>query len=99
MDIHQGKRQVDVTQPAFNARLTELASRIYGDLIRDAAARAGGELKTPAEAVRLAKMSFKLSQCFYGMLDELNAENEPKNVGFTVQLDDIAKWSEKTGKP
>lgn len=88
-----------MAEPAFNARITDLASRIYTDLIRDAATRAGGELKTPAEALRLAKMSFKLSQCFYGTLDELNAENEPKNTGFTVQLDDIAKWSETTAKP
>jgi hypothetical protein len=85
-----------VAEPNFNARLTDLASKIYTDLIRDAAAHAGGELKTPAEAQRLAKLSFKLSQCFYGVLDELNAENEPKNVGYTVQLDDIAKWSQPT---
>jgi hypothetical protein len=88
-----------VTEPIFNARLTDLASKIYVDLIRDAATRAGGELKTPAEAQRLAKLSFKLSQCFYGILDELNAENEPKNVGYTVQADDIAKWSMPTAKP
>ena len=88
-----------MAEPIFNARLTELASKIYTDLIRDAAEKAGGELKTPAEAQRLAKMSFKLSQCFYGVLDELNAENEPKNVGYTVQLDDIAKWSHPTAKP
>ncbi len=88
-----------MAEPIFNARLTELASRIYTDLIRDAAAKAGGELKSPADAQRLAKLSFKLSQCFYGVLDELNAENEPKNVGYTVQLDDIAKWSHPIAKP
>lgn len=88
-----------MTEPVFNARLTDLASRIYADLIRDAAAKAGGELKTPAEAQRLAKLSFRLSQCFYGVLDELNAENEPKNVGYTVQLDDFAKWSQPAAKP
>lgn len=88
-----------MAEPIFNARLTDLASRIYADLIRDAAARDGGELKTPAEAQRLAKLSFKLSQCFYGVMDELNAENEPKNVGYTVQLDDIAKWSHPAAKP
>lgn len=88
-----------MAEPIFNARLTDLASKIYADLIRDAAAKAGGELKTPAEAERLAKLSFKLSQCFYGVMDELNAENEPKNVGYTVQLDDIAKWSGPAAKP
>ncbi len=88
-----------MSEPIFNARLTDLASKIYADLIRDAADKAGGELKTPAEAQRLAKMSFKLSQCFYGVLDELNAENEPKNVGYTVQLDDLAKWSQPAAKP
>ena len=88
-----------MAEPIFNARLTDLASKIYTDLIRDAAAKAGGELKTPAEAQRLAKLSFKLSQCFYGVMDELNAENEPKNVGYTVQADDIAKWSQPASKP
>ena len=85
--------------PLFNAKITDLASRIYVDLVRDAAARPEGGAKTPAEAERLARLSFKLSACFHEVLDELNAENEPKNVGFTVQLDDISKWSQPTGKP
>lgn len=88
-----------MTAPLFNDRLTELASRIYVDLVRESASRSDGEMKSPAEAERLAKLSFKLSECFHRVLDELNAENLPKNVGFTVQLDDISKWSQPTGKP
>lgn len=85
--------------PIFNARVTDLASRIYVDLVRDAAARPDGGAKTPAEAERLARLSFKLAECFHRVLDELNAENEPKNVGYTVQLDDIAKWNRPPAKP
>ena len=85
--------------PIFNARVSDLASRIYVDLVRDAAARPEGGAKTLADAERLAKLSFKLAESFHRVLDELNAENEPKNVGFTVQLDDIAKWSQPQGKP
>lgn len=88
-----------MAEPVFNARLTELASRIYVDLVRDAAVRPDGGAKSPAEAERLARLSFKLSECFHRVLDELNAENEPKNVGFTVQLDDIARWTKPPAGP
>jgi len=84
--------------PAFNARITDLASRIYVDLVRDVAAQPDGATKATEEAERLARMSFKLSAGFHRVLDELNAENEPKNVGFTVQLDDIASWSNTPAK-
>jgi hypothetical protein len=91
-------RRTDMTEPVFNARVTDLASRIYVDLVRDSAAKPDGGAKTPAEAERLARLSFKLSESFHRILDELNAENEPKNVGYTVQLDDIAKWNLPAGK-
>ena len=84
--------------PAFNARITDLASRIYVDLVRDVAAQPDGATKATEEAERLARMSFKLSAGFHRVLYELNAENEPKNVGFTVQLDDIASWSNTPAK-
>lgn len=88
-----------MAEPVFNARVTDLASRIYVDLVRDAAARPEGGAKNPAEAEKLARLSFKLAECFHRVLDELNAENEPKNVGYSVQSDDIAKWSQSSGKP
>ncbi len=84
--------------PVFNARLTDLASRIYVDLIRDVAAQPEGATKVQVESERLARLSFRLSAGFHHVLDELNAENEPKNVGFTVQLDDIASWSNTPAK-
>lgn len=88
-----------MAEPIFNARVTDLASRIYVECVRDAAASPEGGTKVLTEANRLAKMSFRLAASFYHVLDELNAENEPKNVGFSVQLDDIAKWSVPAAKP
>jgi hypothetical protein len=85
--------------PAFDAKVADLASRIYIELLREAAGRPEGGVRNPAEAERLARLSFKLSECFHHVLDELNAENEPKNVGYTVQLDDIAKWNQPAAKP
>lgn len=85
--------------PKFNARLTDLASRIYVELVRDTIAQPEGGAKAPAEAERLARMSFEFSKSFHRVLDQLNAENEPKNVGFTVQLDDIAAWSKPSDTP
>jgi len=85
--------------PKFNSRLTDLASKIYSDLVRDAMTRHEGGAKAAAEAERLARMSFEFSKDFHRVLDQLNAENEPKNVGFTVQLDDIAAWSKPDTKP
>jgi hypothetical protein len=88
-----------MAEPVFNARVTDLASRIFTGLVRDAAARPEAAAKLAAESDRLARLSFKLSADFHHVLDELNAENQPKNVGFTVQLDDIAKWNEPPAKP
>jgi hypothetical protein len=88
-----------MAEPIFNARVMDLASRIYVEFVRDATAVPDGGAKILTDAARLAKLSFKLAASFYGVLDELNAENEPKNVGFSVQLDDIAKWSLPAGKP
>lgn len=85
--------------PAFNPRLADLASRIFVGLVRDAAAQPEGATRVPAEAERLAKLSFALSAGFHRVQDELDAENQPKNVGFTVQLDDIAAWSKTPAKP
>jgi hypothetical protein len=88
-----------MAEPIFNARVTDLASRIYVELVGDAASSPESATRVQADADRLARMSFRLAANFYHVLDELNAENEPKNVGFSVQLDDIAKWSVPAAKP
>lgn len=88
-----------MAEPIFNARVTDLASRIYVAFVGGATSSPEVAAKVQAEADRLARMSFKLAANFYHVLDELNAENEPKNVGFSVQLDDIAKWSTPAAKP
>ena len=67
--------------------------------MRCSVGKADGGAKGPAEAERLARMSFEFSKSFHRVLDQLNAENEPKNVGFTVQLDDIAAWSKPSDTP
>jgi hypothetical protein len=88
-----------MAEPVFNSRVTDLASRIYVEFVGGATSSPEIAEKVQAEADRLARMSFRLAANFYHVLDELNAENEPKNVGFSVQLDDIAKWSVPAAKP
>jgi predicted 3-demethylubiquinone-9 3-methyltransferase (glyoxalase superfamily) len=82
-----------MAEPVFNTRVTELASRIYVDLVGNAVTVTEGSAKVATDPERLAKVSFKLAEAFHRVLDELNAENLPKNVGFTVQVDDIANWN------
>ena len=78
-----------MAENAFDPRVTELASRIYIQLVRDLDVHADAE----AGAERLARTSFALSQSFHRVLDELNASNLPKNQDFTMKVEDIAKWS------
>jgi hypothetical protein len=82
-----------MAEPAFNPRVTELASRIYVNLVGDAVTVTDGSAKVATDPERIAKVSFKLAEAFHRVLDELNAANLPKNVGFTVQVDDIANWN------
>ena len=79
--------------PVFNPRVTELASRIFVDLVGNAATVTPGSATMPSDPEGIAKISFRLAEAFHRVLDELNAENLPKNVGFTVQVDDIANWN------
>ncbi len=82
-----------MTQPVFNPRVTELASILYSDLVRGTVTVADGAARMTIDPEQLARISFKLSAVFHGVLDELNAENLPKNVGFTPGVGDIASWT------
>jgi hypothetical protein len=77
--------------PAFDPRVTELAERIYCQLVRDAVSPSAADAAAHDE--RLARRSFALSQTFHRVLDDLNAMNLPKNQDFTMKVEDIAKWS------
>jgi hypothetical protein len=76
---------------AFDPRVTDLAQRIYIQLVRDAARPSPVDANVHDE--QLARRSFVLSQAFHRVLDELNASNMPKNQDFTMKVEDIAKWS------
>ncbi|MBK8325207.1 MAG: hypothetical protein IPL06_21735 [Betaproteobacteria bacterium] len=77
--------------PAFDPRVTQLAEQIFSQLVRDAATPSPTD--TQAHDERLARRSFTLSQAFHRVLDDLNAQNLPKNQDFTMKVEDIAKWS------
>jgi hypothetical protein len=78
---------------AFRSDSRELATRIYVDLVGRSLAVSDKGVAMQASAENLAKLSFKLSAEFQRVEDELNAENMPKNQGFTVESSDIAAWS------
>jgi uncharacterized protein YcaQ len=80
-----------MASPAFEPRVTDLAERIYTQLVRDSATPSPAESEAHDE--RLARRAFALSQTFHRVLDDLNALNLPKNQDFTMKVEDIAKWS------
>ncbi len=80
-----------MASPAFDPRVTDLAERIFTQMVRDV--MAGDSPTAHADAERIARASFALSQSFHRVLDELNASNMPKNQDFTMKVEDIAKWS------
>lgn len=81
------------TKPAFRLDSRELAAKIYADLVGRCVAVSENGVTMQASAENLAKLSFKLSAEFQRVEDALNAENMPKNQGFTVEASDIAAWS------
>ena len=84
---------MDKKETAFRMDSRELASRIYVDLVGRSVALGEGGVTMSASAENIARLSFKLSAAFQRVEDQLNAENLPKNQGFTVDAESIAEWS------
>lgn len=93
MDKKPVDKKVADEKPAFRPDSRDLATRIFVDLVGRSLAISDNGVSMQVSAENLAKLSFKLSAEFQRVEDGLNAENLPKNQGFTVESSDIAAWS------
>jgi hypothetical protein len=80
------------TQPAASAGLQDLASRIYVELIGRAFLRADDTAVIKPNPAELAKLSLQLAEIFRKVEKVFNAAAGPQNVGYNVELADMAKW-------
>jgi hypothetical protein len=79
-----------VQSPATAAH--ELASRIYVELVGRAFLRTDNSAVIKPEAAELAKLSIQLADIFRKIEKAANAAAAPQNVGYNVDLADMAKW-------
>ncbi|HZE10037.1 MAG TPA: hypothetical protein VE034_00480 [Burkholderiales bacterium] len=80
------------TQPAANAGLHDLASRIYVELVGRAFLRADDTAVIKPNPAELAKLSLQLAEIFRKVEKVFNAAAGTQNVGYNVELADMAKW-------
>jgi len=85
----------DEKSPALQNAVEELASRIYVELVGRGFLRVenAAVIKPPPEA--LAKLSFELAETFHKEVKEFRAASGPKNVGYDIQMSDMAVWDKK----
>lgn len=81
-----------MAEKLFKMELREVASRIYVELVLRSTSVSDTGVKITASPATLAKLSFKLAQAFETVLEDLNAENLPKNPDFKLGAEDIAGW-------
>jgi len=74
-------------------KVRDLAASIYVDLCGNAVSVADNAVKMTTSAENLAKLSFKLSQAFIAVEQEVNSDHLPKNTNFKLSDSAIAEWS------
>ncbi len=79
-------------QPAANAGIQDLASRIYVELVGRAFLRADDTAVIKPNPAELAKLSLQLAEIFRKVEKVFNAAVGPQNIGYNVELADMAKW-------
>ena len=79
--------------PTIKVQVSELATRLYVDLVMRSVVIDGNAVSLTTSAQNLAKLSFKLADTFQRVEDELNAESLPKNQDFKVDAASILSWS------
>jgi hypothetical protein len=80
------------TQPAANPGTQGLASRIYVELVGRSFLRVENAAVFKPDPAELAKLSFQLAETFRKAEKAANAAAGPQNVGYNVELADMAKW-------
>jgi len=79
-------------QPAANAGIQDLASRIYVELVGRAFLRADDTAVIKPNPAELAKLSLQLAEIFRKVEKVFNAAAGTQNIGYNVELADMAKW-------
>ena len=79
-------------QPPAATPVHELASRIYVELVGRAFLRTDNAAVIKPDALELAKLSIRLAETFREVEKAANAAAAPQNVGYKVDLNDMAKW-------
>jgi hypothetical protein len=80
------------TQPAGNTGIQDLASRIYVELVGRAFLRADNTAVIKPDPGELAKLSLQLAETFRKVEKAVHTAAGPQNVGYNVELADMAKW-------
>jgi len=78
--------------PAQPPGAQDLASRIYVELVGRAFLRTDNAAVIKPDAAELAKLSIRLAETFREVEKAANAAAAPQNVGYKVDLNDMAKW-------
>ena len=79
-------------QPTISAS-TDLAARIYADLVCRNLLVTESEVQSKANPESLARMSFRLAEVFLRVDAELKGANAPKNQSFDMQDVDLSNWN------
>jgi hypothetical protein len=79
-------------QPAANTGIQDLASRIYVELVGRAFLRTDNAAVIKPDPVELAKLSIQLADIFRKVEKASSASAGPQNIGYKVDLADMAKW-------
>ena len=83
-----------MSEPALlKTKVIDLAAGIYTRLVGDATRVTEKGVTMTTDPANLAQLSFKLAAVFQKVEDEINADALPKNVGFKLDVSDIASWS------
>jgi hypothetical protein len=80
-------------EDALRHSVGELATRIYVELVGRAFMRVENTASVKPEPAVLAKLSFDLAFAFQDAAKIALAAHGPQNVGYNVDLGDIAGWN------
>ena len=79
-------------QQPVKRSLDELAAAIYVELVGRAFLRVENAAVIKPEAGVLAKLSYELAVAFKAVEKAAQAASGPQNVGYNVEIGDLADW-------
>ena len=79
-------------QQTVRSSLDELAAAIYVELVGRAFLRVENAAVIKPEAATLARLSYELAAAFKSVEKVSQAASGPQNVGYDVQVGDLAGW-------